>query len=141
MTEQPEKLKRSEKLIQGEGGMEKRILTYRKYVDELLQQEGPDWQQIRREHLVQVGFFQHERLVHLIVVVIFAFMTIVSLAMAFGMMAAGVEGGIGWLVLTGMFLILLIPYIRHYYILENEIQAMYRQYDALTARCGIEFYR
>ena len=141
MTEQPEKLKRSEKLIQGEGGMEKRILTYRKYVDELLQQEEPDWQQIRREHLVQVGFFQHERLVHLIVVVIFAFMTIVSLAMAFGMMAAGVEGGIGWLVLTGMFLILLIPYIRHYYILENEIQAMYRQYDALTAKCGIHFYR
>ncbi|MBP3204437.1 MAG: hypothetical protein J6M66_03330 [Lachnospiraceae bacterium] len=121
--------------------MEKRILTYRKYVDELLQQEEPDWQQIRREHLVQVGFFQHERLVHLIVVVIFAFMTIVSLAMAFGMMAAGVEGGIGWLVLTGMFLILLIPYIRHYYILENEIQAMYRQYDALTAKCGIHFYR
>lgn len=141
MTEQPEKLKRSEKLIQGEGGMEKRILTYRKYVDELLQQEELDWQQIRREHLVQVGFFQHERLVHLIVVVIFAFMTIVSLAMAFGMMAAGVEGGIGWLVLTGMFLILLIPYIRHYYILENEIQAMYRQYDALTAKCGIHFYR
>ena len=141
MTEQPEKLKTSEKLIQGEGGMEKRILTYRKYVDELLQQEEPDWQQIRREHLVQVGFFQHERLVHLIVVVIFAFMTIVSLAMAFGMMAAGVEGGIGWLVLTGMFLILLIPYIRHYYILENEIQAMYRQYDALTAKCGIHFYR
>lgn len=141
MTEQPEKLKTSEKLIQGEGGMEKRILTYRKYVDELLQQDELDWQQIRREHLVQVGFFQHERLVHLIVVVIFAFMTIVSLAMAFGMMAAGVEGGIGWLVLTGMFLILLIPYIRHYYILENEIQAMYRQYDALTAKCGIHFYR
>lgn len=141
MADQPRKLKRSEKLIQGEGGMEKRILTYRKYVDELLQQEEPDWQQIRREHLVQVGFFQHERLVHLIVVVIFAFMTIVSLAMAFGMMAAGVEGGIGWLVLTGMFLILLIPYIRHYYILENEIQAMYRQYDALTAKCGIHFYR
>lgn len=141
MGKQPEKLKRSEKLIQGEGGMERRILTYRRYIDDLLKQDNLDWQQIRREHLVQVGFFQHERLVHLIVVVIFAFMTIVSLGMSFGLMAAGVEGGVGWLVLTGLFLVLLIPYVRHYYILENEVQAMYRQYDALTEKCGVEFYR
>lgn len=133
--------RKAEKLIQGEGGMERRILTYRRYIDELLQQEDLDWQQIRREHLVQVGFFQHERLVHLIVVVIFAFMTIMSLCMAFGLMAAGMEGGAGWLVLVVMFLILLIPYVRHYYILENEVQAMYRQYDALTGKCGVDFYR
>jgi hypothetical protein len=28
-------------------------------------------------------------------------------------------------------LILLIPYIRHYYILENEVQKMYGQYDRM----------
>lgn len=50
--------------------MEKRILTYRKYMDELLLREDVDWERIREEHLVQVGFFQHERLIHLIVTVI-----------------------------------------------------------------------
>ena len=30
-------------------------------------------------------------------------------------------------------LILLIPYVRHYYILENEVQKMYGQYDALCS--------
>ena len=31
-------------------------------------------------------------------------------------------------------LVLLLPYIRHYYILENEVQHMYRQYARLN-RC------
>ena len=52
--------------------MEARILAYRKYMDELLQQEEEDWEAIRTQHLVQIGFFQHERLVHLIVTVTFA---------------------------------------------------------------------
>lgn len=52
--------------------MERRILTYRKYMDGLLLREDADWEQIREEHLVQVGFFQHERLIHLIVTVVFA---------------------------------------------------------------------
>ena len=30
-------------------------------------------------------------------------------------------------------LILIIPYVRHYYILENEVQKMYGQYDALCS--------
>ena len=35
-------------------------------------------------------------------------------------------------VLIGLvILILLVPYIRHYYILENEVQKMYMQYDRI----------
>jgi len=30
--------------------------------------------------------------------------------------------------------VLLIPYIRHYYILENETQKMYKQYDELLRK-------
>lgn len=37
--------------------MENRILSYRKYIDELLQQENADWAGIIREHLIQIGFF------------------------------------------------------------------------------------
>ena len=35
------------------------------------------------------------------------------------------------LLLPIVILILLIPYIRHYYILENEVQKMYGQYDRM----------
>lgn len=31
-------------------------------------------------------------------------------------------------------LVLLIPYIRHYYILENEVQKMYGQYDRMVEK-------
>ena len=120
--------------------MEKRILTYRKYIDELLLQEDADWERIREEHLVQVGFFQHERLVHLIVTVIFALFAVLSVGMAFLLMAFGTEGAGSWLLVVAAFLVLLVPYVRHYYILENEVQKMYRQYDEIIAKLG-EGYR
>lgn len=120
--------------------MEKRILTYRKYMDELLLREDVDWERVRREHLVQVGFFQHERLIHLIVTVFFALFAVLSVGMAFLLMALGVEGAGNWLLVVVAFLVLLIPYVRHYYILENEVQKMYRQYDEIVAKMG-EGYR
>lgn len=116
--------------------MEKRILTYRKYMDELLLQKDADWEQIREEHLVQVGFFQHERLIHLIVTVIFALFAVLSVGMAFLLMAFGTEGAGSWFLVVAAFLILLVPYVRHYYILENEVQKMYGQYDEIIAKMG-----
>ena len=38
------------------------------------------------------------------------------------------------LVLTLLFLVLLVPYIMHYYTLENEVQKMYTQYDEILKR-------
>lgn len=120
--------------------MERRILTYRKYMDELLLREDVDWERIRKEHLVQVGFFQHERLIHLIVTVIFALLTVLSVGMAYLLMAQGTDGAGSLLLVVAAFLVLLIPYVRHYYILENEVQKMYRQYDEIAAKLG-ESYR
>ena len=56
--------------------MRKRILEYRRYMDELLSRlesgkTKEDIAHIKEEHLVQIGFFQHERLIHLIVTVLF----------------------------------------------------------------------
>jgi hypothetical protein len=39
---------------------------------------------------------------------------------------------LGLLVLLTLFLVLLVPYIMHYYLLENGVQKMYRQYDELV---------
>lgn len=118
--------------------MEKRILSYRRYIDELLKKEDVDWQQAAADHLVQIGFFQHERLVHLIVTVTFAILEILSLFMTLLSFDLG-SGNPGLGCLSVLLLILLIPYIRHYYILENETQKMYVQYDLMRNKVAKAF--
>lgn len=109
--------------------MKKRIISYRLKVDSIL--SNPDaipperWNEILQEHLVQIGFFQHERLIHLIVTVTFAILTLMSFV------ASLVVGMPALLALTLLFVVLLIPYIMHYYTLENEVQKMYVQYDRI----------
>ncbi|MDE5933627.1 MAG: hypothetical protein K2H40_14255 [Lachnospiraceae bacterium] len=77
--------------------------------------------------LIQIGFFQHERLVHLIVTVIFALLTMLAIL---GTLIAPQPA---LFVLILFLLILLIPYIRHYYILENGVQKLYQYYDKLAS--------
>lgn len=79
----------------------------------------------KAELLVQIGFFQHERLIHLIVTVLFALMTILVFLLA-------VTNFAPWTgVLLLLLLVLLIPYIRHYWLLENGMQKLYQYYDKL----------
>ena len=108
--------------------MEKRILNYRKYIDELLMNNDLDWEAVIREHLIQISFFQHERLIHLIVTVTFAILEMIAI----GLTVLSFTLWIGLLAIA--LLILLVPYIRHYYILENEVQKMYWQYDKMVEK-------
>lgn len=108
--------------------MEKRILNYRRHIDELLARDDLDWEAVIREHLIQISFFQHERLIHLIVTITFAILEVVVL----GLCVVSFTLGVGLLAIA--LLVLLIPYIRHYYILENEVQRMYRQYDKMVEK-------
>lgn len=79
----------------------------------------------KAELLVQIGFFQHERLVHLIVTVLFALMTI----LVFFLAATNFALWTGVLLL--LLLVLLIPYIKHYWLLENGTQKLYQYYDKM----------
>lgn len=117
--------------------MEKRLKNYLAAMDRLLasleaarsdaKPNELNTDDMLREHLTQLRFFQHERLVHLIVTCLFAVLTFaVFFALLFTMNA-------GLFVLFVALLVLLIPYIRHYYILENGVQRMYGQYDRLLA--------
>ncbi len=81
----------------------------------------------KQELLVQIGFFQHERLVHLLVTVLFALLTMLVFIQA--VTAFSLWSG----VLLLSLLVLLVPYIRHYYILENGTQKLYQYYDRLEA--------
>ena len=110
--------------------MKKRILDYKKRIDSLIEKDSPDtnWENVLNEHLTQILFFQHERLVHLIVMVLFALMTFMSICIA--IIADYLYMFFGTIAL----LILLIPYISQYYLLENEVQHMYEQYDFMIKK-------
>lgn len=82
-------------------------------------------EQIRHELLIQIEFFQHERLIHLIVTVLFALCTVISV------LCSLVVQNLILVALIVAFLILLVPYIMHYYLLENGVQKLYTYYDKL----------
>lgn len=110
--------------------MKKRIIDYMKQIDILLGNppEDVDWDEEIKKHLVQIGFFMHERLVHLIVTMVFAILTVLSILYALN------NATIGMLLLIVAFMVLLIPYIMHYYLLENGVQRMYKQYDEMVLK-------
>ena len=51
--------------------MAKRIKEYLAYVDKLLVRDDVDFDEEMRRHLVQIEFFMHERLIHLLVTILF----------------------------------------------------------------------
>lgn len=114
--------------------MKKRILAYLAYIDSLLEQDNADWEKESKKHLVQIAFFAHERQVHLIVMALFAIAAIICI------LYLNFTGSIIILALTLAILILLVPYIMHYYLLENSVQRMYVQYDEIQNRIEKSFH-
>lgn len=85
--------------------------------------------EVLSEMLVQISFFQHERLIHLIVTVLFAFLTIFTAACS--CFSNNLYYGILYCLLCVLCLALLVPYIHHYYVLENGVQKLYEIYDSI----------
>jgi len=101
--------------------------NYLNQIDKQMQGElsADDKKVLKENLLVQIGFFQHERIIHLIVTVTFAVITILSFLcfLIFRRLLLAV-----FLLLL---LALLIPYIRHNFILEKGVQKLYEYYDKL----------
>lgn len=113
--------------------MEERLKNYIKKFEELKNKSGNEnmisddkRRKLLDDLLIQISFFQHERLIHLIVTMLFALMT--TLVML-GMIITFEPILVALMVLL---LVLLVPYIRHYYILENGVQKLYTYYDWLS---------
>lgn len=115
--------------------MAKRIKAYIAYIDELLKSDDRDFDEEINRHLKQIAFFAHERLIHLIVTVLFALMTIMCC------LAFIVTEKIQIFILTIAMLVLLIPYIKHYYLMENSVQKMYEQYDLMMEKSGKKAFK
>ena len=145
-----------------EVSMRKRITSYLDFIDKILSHDLPvtmsfdadgvhteksvkdevptrkDYEKLLAYHLHQISFFQHERLVHLMVTILFAILTFATfflLYMQIGFSVLAVEGlSWGLLALFMLLLVLLVPYIMHYFLLENSVQKMYTQYDEMLKR-------
>ncbi|MEE5989115.1 MAG: hypothetical protein V3G41_00410 [Lachnospiraceae bacterium] len=141
--------------------MRKRMLAYLKYIDQILSYDldvtssfsddgefgerlvkdtvptRKDYEKLLQYHLDHISFFQHERLIHLLVTILFAILTFAVFFVMLFTMLSGESLSIGLFVLFIALMILLIPYIRHYYLLENGVQKMYKQYDEILKRIRI----
>lgn len=103
--------------------MTKYLTEYRKYILSCLENGNCDFKQLLDYHTKKIRFFQHERLIHLIVTVLFALCTVGVLT------AVAITQTLVLIPLGVLLLVLLIPYIKHYYFLENTVQLLYKDYD------------
>ena len=107
--------------------MRKELQAYLTRMEETIG-AGLDREQVvtlREDLFVHIQFFQHERLIHLIVTALVAILAMIALLC--GLLQSGVWVWILFLVL----MVLLGFYIQHYYYLENGVQKMYQLYDRL----------
>ena len=104
--------------------MTKQIKAYLALLEQFfsVEHEAEELLKMRSELLQRIAFYQHERLVHLLVMLFFAVFFLISLSLMLTV------GGWGPIALTILFLGLLVPYIKHYYFLENSVQKMYTYY-------------
>ena len=80
-------------------------------------------EKLNKELQTKIGYFQHERLIHFLVTMLFGICTIVCIMGFVAFQSIGVA------LLFIALMCLLIPYIVHYYHLENGVQKLYTYYD------------
>ncbi len=100
---------------------------YIKSIDEIINKKKcDDLDFVISDHLIKIGFYQHERLVHFLVTMMFAILFLITFLYFL------LNNSLGMMLLCLILFCLLVPYIFHYYFLENGVQYMYKQYDLLT---------
>lgn len=108
--------------------MRKYLTAYITFIDSILESgDNEKIASLKEEHLIQIQFMQHERLIHLLVTILFAVLMFISIGiLAFTEQAV-------FAVLSVLILLPLAPYIMHYYFLENTVQKMYSQYNTMCS--------
>lgn len=112
--------------------MEKQLKEYLRFLEEELPGKPAEelpalWQQ----HIARTKEFQHERLAHLLVTLFFGALVFLCFVLFFLVMTGTIltdNSAVSAILLFALsfgLLVLLIFYIRHYYILENGVQKLY----------------
>ncbi len=112
--------------------MKKYIQAYMRTIREFIEKELPSADasrinEVLKEFELKIAYFQHERFIHLIVTVLFALLEMMAVFTFF------ISLNLSAMLFAMLFLILLVPYIMHYYFLENSVQEMYRMRDEIVS--------
>jgi hypothetical protein len=86
-----------------------------------------DTHELKETHERVIGSIQHERLIHLMVTLSFGAFLLISVAVAL------VRPCLQMFLLIGLFFVLLVPYLFHYYFLENTVQRWYALTEEIVA--------
>ena len=110
--------------------MEQQIREYEKFMARKTRREMSDADRKRsiELHRETMANFQHERLIHLLVTLFFAFFAIAAMFVTASMISLyGLRFEMVPLYLLTLILVVLVGfYIKHYYYLENHIQKLYK---------------
>ena len=105
--------------------MKQSIKNYVKEIDQKLN-EKTDFSKLRDEHLIKISFYQHERLIHLLVTLFYAlFLGMFILLSYYNPL---------FIFISLILMVFLICYVKHYFLLENHVQYMYKQYDMILEK-------
>ena len=95
---------------------------YIKKIDKKIEEKNITEKDIEN-HLIKIEFFQHERLIHLLVTLAYGIFLFISVLIFTQI----------WIFVIVIYiaLIFLLFYVRHYFFLENHVQYLYKQYDQM----------
>jgi hypothetical protein len=99
-----------------------------KIIEEILKRSNYDWKEANQFNCQWIKFFQHERLIHLLITLFFGIMFFISVPGYFfivNLINIPLSINICFLAMIFILLVMLGFYIWHYYILENGIQKLY----------------
>ena len=102
--------------------MREYLEDYTKEIDNKIKSKKINEQDIE-DHLIKIKFFQHERLIHLLVTLFYGIFVFLAVIISFKTWL--------FLIILSLALIVLIFYVRHYFFLENHVQYLYKQYDKM----------
>lgn len=106
--------------------MERKIIETVKLAEKIVDEKDTQAAAESLEYFKRwLAYFQHERLVHLIVTSAFGIITVICIITAY------IAFSLRICLLSAVFLIMCAAYIRHYYILENKTQRLYELIDRL----------
>ena len=90
-----------------------------------------DWGQLRVWHEKQLAFLQHERLIHLLVLLTCSVLLVLSIAYL------GLSPGLAPFAMAVLLLVLVAAYVVHYFRLENGVQRWYHLSNRLDEKAGL----
>lgn len=100
---------------------------YIKLVDEVINSKKVT-KTFKEQHLIKIKFFQHERLIHLLVTLFYVLFLFISLY--FSTIIPN------FIIIFFLLLVILLFYVIHYFRLENGVQYLYKQYDKINELLG-----